>query len=222
VEAPDDLQRVLERAQAVAPREVVRERHSARGPAGEEARDERVLQGRWHDGDRRPVRQELRQVERVRSQQRVLEVDHAEPPVLHVEVPGHVVAVREHVRSLERHAHRLQGREQTRALTRLERAPAARLDAVLDEVLQLRPREGAVEPAAEGVAARVPGARPEVLERDQQVDGLLEERARVGGRRLGGGEQRRVADVLQEEQRVRARGRVVIDGRDGGGRRHRG
>ena len=66
----------------------------------------------------------------------------------------------EHGRSLlEGPSERVQRDEQPRALVGREAASVARLDAVLDEVLELPAREPPVEAAAEGEARRVGMAR---------------------------------------------------------------
>jgi hypothetical protein len=88
VEAADHLERVLERAEAIAAHEVAFDREPLRRAAGEEARDERVLERGGYDGDGGAIRQQLRKVEGIGCEERVLEVDHAEPALLHVEVPA--------------------------------------------------------------------------------------------------------------------------------------
>ncbi len=114
---------------------------------------------------------------------------------------------------LEGPSERVQRGEQPRALVGREAASVARLDAVLDEVLELPAREPPVEAAAEGEARRVGMARAGDLKSRQQIHRRREERTHVGGARARRGPQRRVADVFQQEEGV-ARRRVAMDDRN--------
>ena len=115
---------------------------------------------------------------------------------------------------LEGLGERRQRGEQPGALVGGEAPSVSRLDAVLEEVLELPARQPPVEAPAEGEARRVGMARAGDLERGQQLHGRREERARVRGLLTGRGPERRVAEVFQEEEGVGGR-RVVMDERDG-------
>src|SRR2546425_11074899 len=125
---------------------------------------------------RRPPRSTLFPYTTLFRSERILEVDQVEPPVPHVEVPGHEVAMDEHGRPLlEGPSERVQRGEQPRALVGREAASEARLDAVLDEVLELPAREPPLEAAPEGEARRVGMARAGDLKSRQQIHRRREE-----------------------------------------------
>ena len=88
-----------------------------------------------------------------------------------------------------------------------------RLDPVLDEVLELPARQPAVEALPERVAAGSRLPRAGDLQSDDEVDRGAEEGAHASRVGAGRGKERRVADVLEEEKRVRP----MVDARDGEG-----
>ena len=197
---------MLQHAPVVPRLEAVGERQVRTGHGLAEPRDEATCQLRIDPLDRRAIREELCKVEGVGRHQRVLEVDHAQASVADVEVPRHVVAMREGERPLdERLLQRREGLQQVCPLRGIEGGAVSRLDPVVEEVLQLGPRQGAVEAPAEGDAPRSGLARAGDLQAREQVDGLPEEELRA--RRIGvdGGPQRRAADILEEKQTVLAR-----------------
>src|SRR5204863_7035188 len=153
VEAADHLERAVERAEVIARREVTLDGERGRRPRAYEVADQLRLERGRHQRPRGAVGEQGGQVVRVGSQERILEVDQVEPAVPQMEVPLHEVAMDEHGRvPLEGCRERVERGEKPRALVGREAPSVARLDAVLDEVLELPAREPPVEAAAEGEA----------------------------------------------------------------------
>ena len=81
-----------------------------------------------------------------------------------------------------------------------------RLDAVFDEVLELEAGEPSVETLAEGDAGGIRVAGADHLQLDEQVDGRGEEGRSPRRGRLDRAPERRVSDVLEQEESLAGAG----------------
>ena len=81
-----------------------------------------------------------------------------------------------------------------------------RLDAVFDEVLELEAGEPSVETLAEGDAGGIRVAGADHLQVDEQVDGRGEEGRSPRRGRLDRAPERRVSDVLEQEESLAGAG----------------